>query len=150
MFYFHNLEIDLTGTYDPTTLVADRIAPGTEGAFSINLNNKNSEVGVDFTVKINEITNAPKNLKFYREAAHTNEIVPGTTTITGQLTAGDATGKDVEIYWVWAYETDAIATNDPLDTADGEAARELTIGLDIVGVQTQPGAAITSHVNPAN
>ena len=141
------LTINLAGTYDPTTLVANKIAPGTQGSFNIALSNENSEVGVDFTIKINSITDKPTNLKFYKDSSYTTELTPGTSTITGQLVAGEDSFTGVPIYWKWAYETTEIATNDPIDTTDGEAAKTLTIGVDITGVQTQPGAAITSHID---
>lgn len=141
------LTINLAGTIDPTTLVANKIAPGTSGSFNIALSNANSEVGVDFVVALNEITNIPTNLKFYKDSSYTTELTPGTSTITGQLVAGENSFAGVPIYWRWLYETDAIATNDPYDTADGVAAKELTIGVTITGTQVQPGAAITSHIN---
>jgi len=143
-----NYTISIAPTAHASTLVANKIAPGTSGSFNVALNNENSEVGVDFTLALDSITNVPHNLKFYKDNSYTTELVPGTDTITGQLTAGDATGLEVPIYWRWLYETDAIATNDPLDTEDGEAANTLTVGVTITGVQTVPSAtAITSHVN---
>ena len=142
------LTINLANTPDASTLVAGKIAPGTSGSFNVALVNTNTETGVDWTISLKNVTNKPTNLKFYKDSAHTTEITPGTGTITGQLAAQDSTGLSVPIYWAWAYETDAIATNDPIDTTDGEAANSLTIGVDITGVQTQPSAtAITSHVN---
>lgn len=142
------LTINFSGTYDPTTLVAGKIAPGTSGSFNIALKNTNTETGVNWTIQLNSITGKPTNLKFYKDSEHTTEITPGTGTITGQLAAKGTTTLTVPIYWAWEYETSQIATNDPLDTTDGEAAKELTIGVDITGVQTQPGAtSITSHIN---
>ena len=142
------LTINFSGTYDASTLVAGKIAPGTSGSFNIALKNTNTETGVDWTIKLNSVTGKPTNLKFYKDSEHTTEITPGTGTITGQLAAGDSTGLSVPIYWAWEYETSQIATNDPLDTTDGEAASALTIGVDITGVQTAPSAtAITSHIN---
>ena len=142
------LTINLAATYDPTTLVGGKIAPGTAGSFNVALVNTTSEVGVDWTIKLNSITNKPTNLKFYKDSSYTTELTPGTSTITGQLIAGDSTGLSVPIYWKWAYETTEIATNDPIDTNDGGAANTLTIGVDITGVQTTPSTtAITSHIN---
>lgn len=141
-------EIELANAVDESTLVEDRIAPGTSGSFKIVLNNKDTETGVDFTVTLDSITNKPTNLKFYRNNDFTGEVVPGTTQITGQLEANDATDLEIPIYWQWAYETAEIATNDPVDTADGVAANELTVGVTIKGVQTAPSAtAISTHVN---
>ena len=141
-----SIDVKLDETYDATTLVAHKIAPGTSGSFAIALNNENSEVGVDFTVMVGAITNAPKNLKFYKDSAHTTEITPGTTQITGQLVAGQTTPLDVNIYWAWEYyTTDA---NDALDTTDGEAGATLTIPVTVTGVQTQPSTtAIISHID---
>ena len=142
------LTINFSGTYDASTLVAGKIAPGTSGFFNVALVNTHTETGVDWTIKLNSVTGKPTNLKFYKDSEHTTEITPGTGTITGQLAAKDSTGLTVPIYWAWEYETSEIATNDPFDTTDGEAAKELTIGVDITGVQTKPGAtSITSHIN---
>ena len=142
------LTINLDETYDPTTLVAERIAPGTQGSFEIALVNTNTETGVNWTLALKSITDKPTNLKFYKDSSYSTELVPGTDTITGQLKAKDSTGLSVPIYWKWAYETDAIATNDPKDTTDGKAAKTLTIGVDITGVQVPPSTtAITSGID---
>ncbi len=141
------LTINLAGTYDATTLVNNKIAPGTTGSFNIALSNEHSEVGVNFSVKLNSITNKPTNLKFYKDSSYTTELTPGTSTITGQLVAGEKNFEGVPVYWRWEYETDAIATNDPKDTTDGESANSLTIGVDITGTQVQPGAKITTHID---
>lgn len=146
------IDIDLAQTYDATTLVADRIAPGTEGSFEIELVNTNSEVGVDFTVELGTVTNVPTNLKFYKDSGYTTELVPGTGKLTGQIKAGDSTGVKPKIYWKWVYETgtvtNGVATGDAADTADGEAAKTLTIPITVKGVQTRPSTtAITSHID---
>ena len=145
------LTINFDETYDASTLVADRIAPGTSGSFNIELNNENSEVGVDWKIVFDNPTNKPTNFKFYSDAAHQNEITSA-TPLTGQLTAEDETGLTVPIYWEWAYETgtvtDGIAAGDSDDTTDGLAASTMTVNATITGVQTTPSAtAITSHVN---
>lgn len=142
------LTINFANTPDASTLVAGKIAPGTSGSFNIALSNATTETGVDWTISLKSITDKPTNLKFYKDSAHTTEITPGTGTITGQLAAKDSTGLSVPIYWAWDYETNAIATNDPIDTSDGAAAKSLTISADITGVQTPPSTtAITSHIN---
>ncbi|MCR5185614.1 MAG: hypothetical protein K6D97_00660 [Clostridia bacterium] len=142
------LTIQLDKTYNASTLVNGRIAPGTQGSFGVALVNTNSEVGVDFTVKLNSITDKPTNLKFYKDSSFSTELKPGEGEITGQLAATDSIGVTVPIYWKWAYETATITENDPKDTSDGKAAKELTIGVDITGVQITPSTtAITSHIN---
>ena len=143
-----SLVINFKDTYDASTLVSGKIAPGTEGSFNIALSNKNSEVGVDWEIALKSITGKPTNLKFYKDAAHTTELTPGTSKITGQLAAKESTDLEVPIYWAWAYETAEIATNDPIDTQEGESPATLTIGVDITGTQVAPSTtAITSHTN---
>ena len=141
------LDIDITPTANAKTLVADRIAPGTEGSFAIDLVNTNSEVGVDFTVEIGAITGGvPANLAFYKDSAHSVPFTPGTDEITGQIAAGDSTGVTVEVYWAWEYYTSD--ANDALDTTDGEAGATLSVPVTITGIQTTPSTtAITSHVD---
>lgn len=146
------IDIDLTENYDPSTLVADRIAPGTSGSFDIALTNEDSEVGVDFTVSFGNVTNKPTNLKFYKDASFNNELDPANDTITGKLAAEDATGVTVKVYWKWLYETGAvtngIATGDAADTTNGETPASLTVPMTIKGVQTAPSEkAITSHID---
>jgi len=142
------INVSLDQTPHASTLVSGKIAPGTSGSFQVHLSNSSSEVGADFTVSLGSITGKPTNLKFYKDSSYNTEITPGTTTITGQLAAGDSTGLDVPVYWKWDYYTsDSADTN---DTADGTAASAsgLTLPVTISGVQTQPSAtAITSHIN---
>ena len=140
-----NLTINFTETYNASTLIAGKIAPGTSGSFAISVKNTNTETGVDFTLTLGSVSNIPTNLKFYKDSTFTTQITPGTGTITGQLIAKDSTGLSVPIYWKWDYET---SNGDANDTADGKAATELTIPITITGTQVAPSAtAITSHIN---
>ena len=134
--------VDLAENYDASTLTDGKIAPGTEGSFKFNLKNT-SEVGVDFTVTLGTVTDAPTNLKFYTDEAMTEELAQG-GEITGQIAAEDATGLDITIYWAWAYEVNEAGNT--ADTADGEAAATLTFPITVDGVQTAPSTtAITTH-----
>ncbi len=141
------MSVNLTKTADATTLVDDKIAPGTEGSFSININNANSETGVNFEVSVGEITNAPKNLVFYADAAMT-QVLDADHKLTGTIVANDSTGVDAKIYWKWAYEQADVASGDTDDTTAGKAATSLTIPVVITGVQAQPStSAITTGIN---
>ena len=143
--------VDITPTADSTTLVGNKIAPGTQGSFAVTLKNT-SETGADFKVKLGTITGTvPTNLKFYKDSACTKEIT-ATDPITGQIKAQDSTGIEVKVYWKWAYETgtvtDGIAAGDAADTTAGETPATLTVPVTITGVQTQPSAtAITTHID---
>jgi hypothetical protein len=69
------LEIDFTDTYHASTLVNDRIAPGTSGSFYIQVVNGTSETGVDFTLNIKSIENVPTNLKFYSDSSFSEPMI---------------------------------------------------------------------------
>ena len=143
--------VNIVPTADPTTLVANKVAPGTEGSFAITLKNT-SETGADFKVTLGTITGTvPENLKFYKDSGYTTELT-ASTPITGQIKAQDSTGIEVKVYWKWAYETgtitNGIAAGDSADTTAGETPATLTIPITVQGVQTMPSeTAISTHIN---
>lgn len=140
------VNVNLSETYDPSTLVNGKIAPGTSGSFAVVLKNPTSETSVDFAVSIGTISNKPSNLKFYKDSTYTTELAVGTGTITGQLEKKDSTELPVTIYWRWEYYTSNSA--DTLDTTDGEAAANLSIPVIISALQTDPnGSAATTHID---
>ena len=140
-------EINYLETYDASTLVNGKIAPGTKGSFDIALSNKTSDVGVKFEIALGTATNKPTNLKFCKDAACTTELTPGTGKITGKIAQGgelkDTTA--VKIYWMWDYYTSD--SNDVTDTTEGKAAQDVTLNLTITGTQVEPGAAITTGLD---
>ena len=139
------MNVSFADTYHASTLVAGKIAPGTKGSFDISVSNASSEVGVEYTVTLGTIANAPTNIKFYSDATYATPLTTS-TPITGKIKANDSTAKIVKIYWAWPYQTGAVtpatgvAAGDTADTADGVAAKTLTVPVTITGVQTQPSA----------
>ena len=131
------LTCPLETTYDPDTLVADKIAPGTRGTCVIELSNKNSEVGVHYTITVSKHT-GPANLIF---SGFTNNKIEDNLTPGQELTVDG--GDAIEIDWEWPYET---TDGDDADTLDGRtAAGHATTGTDkmevtfeISGYQVQP------------
>ena len=140
-------EIKYLETYDKSTLVNGKIAPGTKGSFDIALSNKTSDVGVKFEIALGTATNKPTNLKFCKDAACTQELTPGTGKITGKIAQGEEL-KDttaVKVYWAWEYSTSD--ANDETDTTEGKAAQDVTLNLTITGTQVEPGTAITTGLD---
>ncbi len=126
-----NFTINLDKTYDADTLIGGKIAPGTSGSFIIELSNENTEVGVSYTVSLGDVTNAPSNIVFKNGST----VIGAGDTITGTLTPGE-TGKEVTVNWEWPYySSDA---DDVEDTADGAAAKTMTVNATITGVQIEP------------
>jgi len=136
-----DISIVLNGTVDASTLIADRIAQGTSGNFAIELSNKQSEVGVEFTIEFTGTENVPSNLVFKQNG---NVVDPTNgDTITGKIAQNGT--LSVPLTWEWPYYTSA--TDDGEDTTDGKAGKQMTLNVKITGVQTQPGAAITTGIN---
>lgn len=116
----------------------NKLAPGTNGQFSASLDVTGTEVDVAYTITIDSIENKPTNLII--KDAKQNVLAEG-SKITGELPVGSTSVSEV-MTWDWPYETgtsaDDIAANDAIDTADGEAAKTMTITYTITAVQVQP------------
>lgn len=154
------ININLKENYDESTLVSTRnssgmeyklIAPGTEGSFDIKLVNT-SEVAANFYVSIDEISNLPANIKFYKDENYQTELIPGNSKITGSLKANDSTGLNVKIYWKWPYETgtnnNGEYSGDIIDTKVENGDIILTVPITIKGVQAMPSSTpITTHID---
>lgn len=138
-----NFDINLAENYDASTLVDERIAPGTTGDFTIALSNENSEVGVEFTIVFTETENVPQNLVFKQNGT---TVDPTTQKITGYIAAGET--LDVPLSWEWAYYTSD--ANDVKDTTDGKKeldGRTMTVNASITGIQVPPSTtAITTGI----
>ena len=146
-----NYKFAVSETYDASTLVNGKIAPGTKGTFEINLVNTNTDTAVGFEILFANMANKPTNFHLYRTEDGSTKgaevLLDGTGKVTGKLAAKDATGLTAKFIWEWAYETAEIAANDVVDTTDGKAAHELTMGVTITGTQIAPGAAVTSALD---
>jgi len=132
------LKCELGKTYKAETLVNGKIAPGTEGKCEFKLSNKQSEVGVDYTI-VASASNKPTNLKFYSDSSYSTPLTAA--GIQGHLNAGAENDTETRaIYWKWEYETktNGVVTGDEDDTANGIAANAMTIDFQISGVQVEP------------
>jgi len=134
-------EISLPATVDPTTLVANRIAPGTSGTFTIDLDNSGSEVGVQYEIAFATATGVPSNLVFKQNSTTLN--VAG-SKVVGTIPAGQS--DSIALDWEWPYETSGtLATEDGEDTTNGEAAtRTMTLTATVNGHQVAPSATATT------
>lgn len=146
-----NYKFELSETYDASTLVNGKIAPGTKGTFEINLVNTNTDTAVGFEILFANMANKPTNFHLYRTTDGSTKgdevLLNGTGKVTGKLRANDSTGLTAKFIWEWAYETDDVLVNDPKDTTDGKAANQLTMDVTITGTQIAPGAAVTSALD---
>lgn len=128
------------------------MAPGTSGSMDAAIDVTGTEVDVEYKVTLVSVTDKPTNLKFYSDAAHTQEInvtnIPAGGVQVGEtqtipVSSSTKTGT-ATIYWAWPYQTGTIdsttgvATGDAADTEDGVAEKDMVVTYRIDAWQVQP------------
>lgn len=132
--------VSLVNTVESDSLVNGKIAPGTSGAFYINIDATDSEVGVDYKVQFANEKNKPTNIVFsyggqkYTSLSEMADAIKGTITV-------DSTSKTrrIQIMWCWEYETgtgEEITTNDNIDTQEGISCLDYTFDIIVTGTQS--------------
>ncbi len=129
--------------YTPQTIVADRIAPGTEGTFGIKVDATGTEVGVRYDVEFTDIQNKPTNMYFMVGTTRYNTFDDLATGISDTINADDSNKvREVTVKWVWDYETgndEATKTsNNVIDTQEGIAGQTMTFNANVTAEQVQP------------
>lgn len=137
--------ISLGSTYDSSTLVNGKIAPGTEGNFQIIVDATGSDVGIDYKIKFSDETTKPANLKFYYQKVEYNSILELGDALSGTINANDGNkSKTFDIKWKWNYETGSnpteIASNDKIDTQNAQEITNYEFDVIVSGTQVVPQA----------
>lgn len=137
--------ISLGSTYDSSTLVNGKIAPGTEGNFQIKVDATGSDVGIDYKIKFSDETTKPTNLKFYYQEVEYNSILELGEALSGTINADDENkSKTFDIKWKWNYETGSnpteIASNDKIDTQNAQEITNYEFDVIVSGTQVVPQA----------
>lgn len=134
--------IKLADTYDQTTLIDGKIAPGTSGSFDLVIDATGAEVGVDYKVDFQNETNKPTNLKFTYNNQTLDEIEEYEEFFKGTIDANDENKtRTLTVEWEWPYETGTdteIIANDEVDTAEGLSALDYTFDVVVTGTQVVP------------
>lgn len=137
--------ISLGSTYDSSTLVNGKIAPGTEGNFQIKVDATGSDVGIDYKIKFSDETTKPANLKFYYQEVEYNSILELGEALSGTINADDENkSKTFDIKWKWNYETGSnpteVASNDKIDTRNAQEITNYEFDVIVSGTQVVPQA----------
>ena len=137
--------ISLGSTYDSSTLVNGKIAPGTEGNFQIKVDATGSDVGIDYKIKFSDETTKPANLKFYYQEVEYNSVLELGDALSGTINADDENkSKTFDIKWKWNYETGSnpteIASNDKIDTQNAQEITNYEFDVIVSGTQVLPQA----------
>ena len=135
--------ISLNSTINNSTLVGNKIAPGTSGSFQIKLDATNSETGVNYIVNFENETQKPRNLKFTYNNKTYNTLADLEKDLIGTIGVNDSNKvKELNIGWNWKYETgntpQEIAKNDEIDTEDGKNLNNYTFSMVVTGTQVKP------------
>lgn len=135
--------IQLGSTFDNETLLDNKIAPGTKGAFKIDIDATGSEVGIQYDIKFTEKSQKPANLVF----SYNNQVYKNLSELEVVLSdIIDATQEnkkiEIPIQWEWKYESgnteEEIKLQDVQDTADGKMLQNYTFDVIVTGTQVPP------------
>ncbi len=137
--------ISLGSTYDSSTLVNGKIAPGTEGNFQIKVDATGSDVGIDYKIKFSDETTKPANLKFYYQEVEYNSVLELGDALSGTINADDGNkSRTFDIKWKWNYETGSnpteVASNDKIDTQNAQEITNYEFDVIVSGTQVLPQA----------
>ena len=133
--------ISLADTIKNSTIKENRIAPGTNGDFTIVVDATGSEVDLDYKVELLEETNKPQNLKFSYNGNIYNslsELISSEEIFEGKISYEDENmKKEILVEWEWPYESYDEKGNilDDIDMLDGENITNYEFTLKIYGTQ---------------
>lgn len=135
--------ISLKSTMNNSSLLDNKIAPGTEGEFKIKLDATGIEVGINYVIKFENESPKPANLKFVYNGKTYNTLSDLQTDLTGVINATDENKvKDLIIGWNWKYETgttaEEISKSDAIDTQNAKEINDYTFDIIITGTQIEP------------
>lgn len=135
--------ISLKSTINNSSLLDNKIAPGTEGEFHIKLDATGLEVGINYVVRFENETQKPMNLKFVYDGKTYNTLSDLQTDLTGVINANDENKiRDLVIGWNWKYETgtsaEEILKSDTIDTQNAKDIDDYIFDIIITGTQIEP------------
>lgn len=134
--------IKLADTYDQTTLIDGKIAPGSSGSFDLVIDATGAEVGIDYKVDFQNEINKPTNLKFKYNEQTLEKIEDFEQFFKGTIDANDENKiRTLTVQWEWPYETGTeaqIDANDKIDTLEGVQALDYTFDIIVTGTQVIP------------
>lgn len=136
-------------------LSEEKIAPGSNGQFEIEVDATNSEVDVDYEILVSEENNIPTNMKFYAKTKDEKGTVISTTEEMSsftELAANNLKGtipveannqkRTIIVYWNWEFNENDTTTIDSEDAtlkfdANGKSNLECGFNIEIVGRQAK-------------
>ena len=135
--------ISLKSRQNNSTLLNNKIAPGTDGEFQIKLDATGTDVGINYAIKFENETRKPTNLKFTYDGKKYNSLSDLQKDLTGIINADEQEkNKTLTIGWNWKYETGStqqeISASDLIDTKEAKEIKSYTFDIVISGIQVTP------------
>ncbi len=120
----------------------NKIAPGTEGSFDIEIDASGSEVAVDYAITFSNLQNKPDNLTFYSDADGTKKIdsLENCKDLNGTIELADVSKTVTKtVYWKWPYGTsDKVDDNTADNTAGTPGNSAVSFDIVVTGTQKAP------------
>ena len=137
--------IKLASTINNETLVNNKIAPGTNGSFTIKVDGTGSDVGINYTLNVQNETQKPQNLIYTYNGKTYNNISEIAKDASGIINANDENKvKEIKIDWSWNYETGSKKkkkiANNKQDTIDAKTITDYSFDIIVTGIQVIPNA----------
>ena len=128
-------------------VAANKIAPGTNGSFSFNLQNK-SEVNAEYSLAVTEtrgsaVTNA--NIEYSLDNSSWTSDLTALLNASNQTLLMNSNKVEKTVYWRWAYQVQESGSN-PATYATQDNADTL-VGFAAVGSDTAADTAADVHAN---
>lgn len=150
-----NLKDTMTPNYikNGTAINATKLAPGTQGHFTVQVDAQDSEVSIQYAIKMfrsDTATNKfPDNLVFWKGAEGDKDTGAITLTTTptelgtpGTLVAGDSNKTtDVTVWWEWPYEDGGDTKNNDTLAGKDPGNFEFTVKVELTQVDPTKAAA---------
>ena len=137
------------------SLSNEKIAPGSNGQFEIEVDATDSEVAVDYEVKVVDSQNIPRNMTFRAITIDEkgNQISETTSynsfeqlaseNLVGNIPVENGNQKrSIIVYWDWAFNSDDQTTTDSEDgtlvvDSNGNSSLDCLFNIEIIGKQAQ-------------
>lgn len=134
-------QIKLIDTVDSKNIEKGKIAPGTNGAFDLNIDATGTEVDTNYQVKFQNETSKPQNLKFVYNGNTYTTLTELSNSLKGVIKNDEEDKqKNIHIDWKWDFESDSSDSNvveqyNIADTNDAQSISNYSFDIVIIGTQ---------------
>lgn len=134
-------QIKLIDTVDSKNIAKGKIAPGTNGAFDLNIDATGTEVDTNYQVKFQNETSKPQNLKFVYNGNTYTTLTELSNSLKGVIKNDEEDKqKNIHIDWKWDFESDSSDSNvveqyNIADTNDAQSISNYSFDIVIIGTQ---------------